>query len=107
MALRTIKAATDASVHPAERILRICLMVSLVFHAVMILALQNAIPTYLAGEEFRVYRVELLRPPVDDLDLVEKPDTDISKPEESCGLKALLRGDSGHHFSWIRMTKGM
>jgi TonB family protein len=87
MALRTIKAAADASVHPAARILRICLLASLVFHAVMILALQNAIPTYLAGEEFRVYRVELLRPPVDDLDLVEKPDTDISKPEGPAASK--------------------
>jgi TonB family protein len=48
----------------------------------MVLALQSVIPTYLAGEDLRIYTVELLRPPVDDLDLTEKPDTDISKPEE-------------------------
>jgi len=87
MALRIIKAATDASGHPTEKILRTCLILSLAFHAVMVLALQNAIPTYLAGEDLRIYRVELLRPPIDDLDLAEKPDTDISKPEEPAASK--------------------
>ena len=82
MALKIIKAGTDDSLHQTERILRICLIVSLVFHAVIVLTLQNAFPTYLAGEDLRIYRVELIRPPVDDLDLAEKPDTDISKPEE-------------------------
>jgi len=87
MALRIIKAATDASGHPTEKILRTCLILSLAFHAVMVLALQTAVPTYLAGEELRIYRVELLRPPIDDLDLAEKPDTDISKPEEPAASK--------------------
>jgi TonB family protein len=87
MALRIIKAATDASIHQKEKILRTCLILSLAFHVVMVLALQSAIPTYLAGEDLRVYRVELLRPPVDDMDLTEKPDTDISKPEEPVASK--------------------
>jgi TonB family protein len=82
MALRIIKAATDALGQPTGRILRICLIVSLAFHAVIVLSLQSAFPTYLTGEDLRFYRVELLRPPVDDMDLAEKPDTDISKPEE-------------------------
>jgi TonB family protein len=82
MALRIIKAATEASVHRPGRILRTCLILSLAFHVVMVLALQNAVPSYFAGEDLRIYRVELLRPPVDDMDLTEKPDTDISKPEE-------------------------
>jgi len=87
MALRIIKAATDASVHQTEKILRTCLILSLAFHVVMVFALQSAIPTYLAGEDLRIYRVELLRPPVDDMDLTEKPDTDISKPEEPVASK--------------------
>ena len=87
MALRIIKALTDAYLHQTENILRTCLILSLAFHAVMVLALQNAIPTYLTGEDLRIYRVELLRPPVDDLDLAEKPDTDISKPEEPAASK--------------------
>ena len=87
MALRIIKAATDASVHQTEKILRTCLILSLAFHAVMVLALQSVIPTYLAGEDLRIFTVELLRPPVDDMDLTEKPDTDISKPEEPAASK--------------------
>ena len=87
MALRIIKAATDVPVHQTERILRICVIVSLAFHAVMVLTLQSAFPTYLTGEDLRIYRVELLRPPVDDMDLIEKPDTDISKPEEPVAPK--------------------
>jgi TonB family protein len=87
MALRIIKAVTDAYLHQTENILRTCLILSLAFHAVMVLALQNAIPTYLAVEDLRTYRVELLRPPVDDLDLAEKPDTDISKPEGPAASK--------------------
>jgi len=82
MALRIVKAATDASVHQTEKLLRTCLILSVAFHAVMVLALQNAVPTYLSGEDIRIYRVELLRPPVDDLDLAEKPDTDIAKAED-------------------------
>jgi len=81
MALRTITTGTDASIHQTEKILRVCLIVSLAFHALMVLSLQSAFPTNFFGEEFRMYRVELLRPPVDHLDLAEKPDTDISKPE--------------------------
>ena len=88
MALRIIKAATDASVDQKKKILRTCVILSLAFHAAMVLALQNAVPTYLAGEELRVYRVELLRPPVDDLELAEKPDTDIAKPEEPPASKS-------------------
>jgi TonB family protein len=87
MALRIIKAATDVSVHPTEKLLRTCLILSLAFHAVMVLALQNAVPTFLAADDLRIYRVELLRPPIDDLDLAEKPDTDISKPEEPAAPK--------------------
>jgi TonB family protein len=83
MALRMIKTRNDASAHQTERILRSCLIVSLVFHGLLVLTLQNAFPTFLAGENLRIYKVELIRPPVEDMDLAEKPDTDISKPEES------------------------
>jgi TonB family protein len=87
MALRIIKAVTDASAHQTEKILRTCVILSLAFHVIMVLTLQNAIPTFLAPEDLRIYRVELLRPPIDDLDLAEKPDTDIAKTEEPPAAK--------------------
>ena len=88
MALRMIKTGIDASVHQTERILRLCLIVSLVFHAVLVLTLQTAFPTYLAGEDLRIYRVDLIRPPVEDLDMDVKPDTDISKPQDTVTSQA-------------------
>ncbi|MCX5879852.1 MAG: energy transducer TonB [Deltaproteobacteria bacterium] len=88
MALRMIKTGTDASVHQAERIPRLCLIVSLVFHAVLVFTLQTAFPTYLTGEDLRIYRVDLIRPPVEDLDMDVKPDTDISKPQEPVASQA-------------------
>lgn len=88
MALRMIKTGIDASVHQTERILRLCLIVSLVFHAVLVFTLQTAFPTYLAGEDLRIYRVDLIRPPVEDLDMDVKPDTDISKPQEPVASQA-------------------
>jgi len=88
MALRMIKPGTDTSVHQAERIPRLCLIVSLVFHAVLVFTLQTAFPTYLTGEDLRIYRVDLIRPPVEDLDMDVKPDTDISKPQEPVASQA-------------------
>ena len=88
MALRMIKTGTDASVNQAERIPRLCLIVSLVFHAVLVFTLQTAFPTYLTGEDLRIYRVDLIRPPVEDLDMDVKPDTDISKPQEPVASQA-------------------
>jgi len=88
MALRMIKPGTDTSVHRAERIPRLCLIVSLVFHAVLVFTLQTAFPTYLTGEDLRIYRVDLIRPPVEDLDMDVKPDTDISKPQEPVASQA-------------------
>jgi TonB family protein len=60
----------------------------LVFHAVLVFTLQTAFPTYLTGEDLRIYRVDLIRPPVEDLDMDVKPDTDISKPQEPVASQA-------------------
>jgi TonB family protein len=65
-------------------ILRISLVVSFVFHVIVILAIQKAFPFYFnwAVEEFRTYRVELIRPPVEGLDIDDIPGTDISQIKE-------------------------
>ena len=90
MAPGITKATTDAPVRHTERILRICVVVSLAFHTVMVLALQNVVPIAPAGEHLRIYKVELLRPPVDDMDLAEEPYADISRPEEPAVSKTSL-----------------
>jgi TonB family protein len=65
-------------------ILRVSLVVSFVFHVIIILAIQKAFPFsfHWAGEELRTYRVELVRPPVEGLDINDISDTDISQIKE-------------------------
>lgn len=63
-------------------IMRISLMVSFLFHLVLLLSFQNAFPLYTDFEELRTYEVELIRPPVEDMDLEEKAEVDIAKPGE-------------------------
>jgi len=65
-------------------ILRTSLVVSFVFHIIIILAIQKAFPFYFnwAVEELRTYRVELIRPPVEGLDIDDVSGTDISQVKE-------------------------
>jgi len=51
--------------HPA---MRITLGLSLVVHALLFLGFQKAFPSLLSPLETRLYEVELIRPPVEDLD---------------------------------------
>lgn len=60
-------------------IMRISLLVSLILHLIMLFTFQKAFPGYWATEDLRTYRVELLRPPVQDIDTDATSDTDIAK----------------------------
>jgi TonB family protein len=62
-------------------IMRISLVISSLFHLVLLLSFQDAFPLYTDPEDLRTYTVELIRPPVDDLDREEKAEVDIAKPE--------------------------
>jgi TonB family protein len=63
-------------------IMRISLTISFFFHLVLLLTLQDAFPLYPDSEDLRTYVVELIRPPVEDMDRQEKADGDIDKPKE-------------------------
>jgi len=63
----------------SDMIMRICLMISVLFHVVLLLSFQDAFPLYTDPEDLRTYEVELLRPPVEDMDRQEKADADIEK----------------------------
>ena len=62
---------------------RISLIVSFFFHAITILALHDAFTLHWAAEELRTYRVDLIRPSMEDINPNEISDPDISriKPE--------------------------
>jgi len=63
-------------------IMRISLVVSFLFHVVLLLSFQDAFPLYTDPEDLRTYEVELIRPPVEDMDREEKGQIDIAKPKE-------------------------
>jgi TonB family protein len=63
-------------------IMKISLTISFLFHLVLILSLRNAFPLYPDPEDLRTYTVELVRPPVEDMDRQEKADGDIDKPKD-------------------------
>jgi TonB family protein len=63
-------------------IMRISLIISFLFHLVLLLTFQNAFSLYPDSEDLRTYVVELIRPPVEDMDRQDKADADIDKPKE-------------------------
>ncbi|MCJ7594465.1 MAG: energy transducer TonB [Desulfobacterales bacterium] len=63
-------------------IMRISLLVSFGLHLIMLFSFKQAFPLYWAAEDLRSYRVELIRPPVEDIDTDNTSATDIAKIEE-------------------------
>jgi len=61
-------------------IMRISLVISSLFHVVLLMSFQDAFPLFTDPEDLRTYSVELIRPPVEDLDREEKAEVDIAKP---------------------------
>ncbi len=72
----------NTSLLQSGAVMRVSLILSLFFHAVTILALQEAFPLQWPLEELRTYRVDLIRPPVEDMDAEELSAPDISRTEQ-------------------------
>ncbi len=82
MVLRMIKRSiSNLSPLQSGAVMRVSLILSLFVHLVAILALQEAFPLNWQVEELRTYRVDLIRPPVQDLDPEELSVPDISRTE--------------------------
>jgi TonB family protein len=60
--------------------MRTTIIISCLLHIVLILIFQEAFPIRVDFENLRVYRVELFRPPLDDLDMEGSGKTEISGP---------------------------
>jgi len=69
---------------PRGKVMKICLVVSLLTHLSMLLGIQKAFPINWFPEPLRTYHVELIRPPIDPLNDEEIPGTDLAKikPDE-------------------------
>jgi TonB family protein len=58
------------------------LFISLIFHITILLIFQNAFPFYWNNSGLRTYRVDLIRPPVEDIDTGDSPRDLIDHTEE-------------------------
>ena len=80
MALITEWKKNRAYTLPSGRVfIRICMLVSLLFHVCILIIAQKAFPINWFPEPLRTYHVELLRPPVDPFDDKETADADLAK----------------------------
>lgn len=78
----------------SARLMRISLIISLLFHAVILLAIQKVIPFQWNIETLRTYKVELIRPPIEDLDLDNLPSTLIEHLKKQESTDALENQDT-------------
>ncbi len=93
--------------------IKVCLVVSFLFHAVTILAFHDAFNLNWTVEKPREYKVDLIRAPVEDLDPDETPGADISHTKEESGPPPTLEQDTisldtkdKRYVSYARLIKG-
>ncbi len=62
--------ASEVQTYSRKRgILRVCVVTSFVFHVIALIVVNRAFPIKWAMKPLRIYHVELIRPPVKDLDM--------------------------------------
>lgn len=83
MAPKTIKSLNSslALISPSIS-MRASLFISLIFHIIILFIFQGAFPSYWHNEELRTYRVDFIRPPVEDIDSEDSQGDIINHTEE-------------------------
>jgi len=80
MAPKMIKSSRNNISFPHTRmIMQVSLIISLFFHIILLLAFKKAFPLNWAVKEFRTYRVELIRPPVENIKADEIFESDVAR----------------------------
>jgi len=74
MALKIINSLNNRlpPIGPAA-VMKASLLISFIFHVIILLVFQSAFPFYWSNPELRTYRVELIRPSIEDIDAVDSP----------------------------------
>jgi TonB family protein len=93
--------------------IKVCLILSFLFHAVTIFAFHDVYILEWADEKPRTYKVDLIRAPVEDIDLDEKPGADISQTDEEPAPPPKLDQDTisldttdKRYVSYLGLIKG-
>jgi TonB family protein len=83
MALKTIKSLNNSLVVMDTSVsMKASLFISLIFHIIILFIFQDALPSYWYNEELRTYRVDFIRPPVEDIDSEDSPGDIIDHAEK-------------------------
>ena len=83
MALLIIKSLNNNPLaFGSGRIMKVSLIISFFFHAIILMSFHKAIPLYWPIEELRTYRVEMIRPPIEDINTDDIPKTNIERLKE-------------------------
>jgi TonB family protein len=83
MALKTIKSLNNGLmlIGPSV-VMKTSLLISFIFHLILLLAFQRAFPYYWSTTELRTYKVDLIRPSIEDIDIGDTPGDYIHTEEE-------------------------
>lgn len=91
--------------------MRLSLIISFLLHLFIVLAFQKAFPWHRPTEELRTYRVELIRPPVEDIDTEDLSQTDLEQikgktpPPEDAQDTISLDTEDVRYVSYARLVK--
>ena len=114
MALKIITRLSNNKIfHGQVAAMKASIALSFIFHIILIFSLQSAFPFIWKNEELRTYRVELIRPPVEDLEngdihgnhMDDTMDKEEAPPEDSQDTISLDTKDK-RYVSYARLIKG-
>ncbi len=103
----------EGVVGESRKILRMSILLSILLHALITFAFRDAFSSFWVQENLRVYRVDLIRPPVEEVDREGKGDADLTRskreekpppPEESQDTISLDTTDK-RYVSYARVIK--
>lgn len=114
MALQTIKILNNPLFLSGTGIvMKISLVISFFFHVIILLTFQRAFPLNFNRVELRTYRVELIRPPVEDMDSDDLSDAQIEHLKQKERFDSLNQQDTisldtkdKRYITYARLIKG-
>lgn len=93
-------------------VMRICFIVSLLLHVILILAMQKALPVNWLNNPLRTYYVELIRPPIDHLAAQEITGTGLdslsppeTRPDKEIEETISLDTEDKRYCSYVKIIK--
>ena len=67
----------NPSLHSPAGVMKVCLIISFLFHILLLMGFQKAFPSFWVNPELRTYNIEIIRPPTEDLDMEDLAGSDI------------------------------